>query len=594
MNTLRVGWKQSVIAFLWASLLLAVTLLCDNSLPEAHFTPKMHAFAFGGAAMTLGMLWLGFDRRLLFDVPALAVTAFIFYLVLRGISCGESFYYLSYKFFAWFFFMSAHSLTGNERRLLDPAVAIVGAVQAVIVILQGLKLCGGYMTFGQPGMFDNPAGSALCLAMALPFCLGMICNGGSLRSEESCRPSKRMRAAGYVCAALILAGIVFTDSRAGFISALICIVAVMMALQPALRSRRVIFLLAVAAVVVGIALFFYKKDSASGRIFIWRNTVEVSLERPLFGHGHRSFQRVYMPQQAEFFAGHPESPAAGLSNDVFSPFSEFLRLLCEYGFTGLVLLAAAVFFLLREGRRRDFLSLLVVAVFVVFASVSYPLRYSYGYLVLLYVLSSFSGRTLAALRRTPLVCATCSALVVALLFPVLRDNCFRRDWKSVQDRYHADYVRLSESGGSAPHLDGKEIDDYMSLYVRHCYGNDFLYDFALKLMQHGKYEGSLSILEEFYLKGDEYVARMLSGADYQYLRNYDKAAEHYAVAHDMVPCRFLPLYFLMQCYDLSGDWPKALETAVRILEMPVKVPSKEVSTAQSVARQVVAKYGGNE
>lgn len=578
-----------MIAFLWAALLLGVTLLRDNSIPESIVMPKMFAFAFGGGVFAVGALWLSGDRRFVFDVPALAVTSFFAFLLLRGAFAGEHIFSISVKILAWLLYMAAHSLSADERRFLDPAVAVVGAIQAVIMLLQALKLCGGYMTFGQPGRFENPAGSALCVAMALPFCFGMIRNGGTLSPDGEVHSRPLMRAAGYVCAALILAGIVVADSRAGFLSALMCVAALMMSLRPSLRSRKVVIPMAVAAVAVCVALYFYKKDSASGRMYIWQNTVAASMDKPVLGHGPGHFHAVYMPRQAKFFTEHPDSPAVMRSNDIFSPFSEYLHLLCEYGIAGVLLLAAAIVLLLKKSRLK-LLPLLAVGVFAIFAAVSYPLRYSAGLLLLLYALSDISGKPVAAPRKSALVCAVCSLAVLALMWPVFRDYDFRKDWKAVQSKYSSTHADDSQIENDISRMDAREIDDYMALYVRKCYEDDFLYDFSRVLMQHGKYSASIEILDE--TSHNEFSTQMVYGADYLNLHNYPEAISHYTLAHHMVPCRFLPLYFLMQSYDESGDAVGAVETAAKILELPVKVPSRDVRTVQSTARDVVRKYGG--
>jgi O-antigen ligase len=90
-----------------------------------------------------------------------------------------------------------------------------------------------------------------------------------------------------------------------------------------------------------------KQASADGRLFIWRVSMDMVKEFPLYGKGADGFTANYMPAQAAYFEAHPNSDYIRQATDNVHAFNEYLRIVCEYGFVGLLLLAALLFFAFR-------------------------------------------------------------------------------------------------------------------------------------------------------------------------------------------------------------------------------------------------------
>jgi tetratricopeptide (TPR) repeat protein len=85
-------------------------------------------------------------------------------------------------------------------------------------------------------------------------------------------------------------------------------------------------------------LYFLKKDSADGRLLIWRCSWEMIKENPVkgLGYGQGGFKAHYMNYQAKYFEAHPDSKQAMLADNVNRPFNEYLLLLVNYGLFGLL------------------------------------------------------------------------------------------------------------------------------------------------------------------------------------------------------------------------------------------------------------------
>lgn len=78
-----------------------------------------------------------------------------------------------------------------------------------------------------------------------------------------------------------------------------------------------------------VSVFSYKQASAEGRLFIWRNSIDLFLEKPLFGHGFGQFEKEYN----RYIILQPNK-----NNDhVNMPYNDFLELGVEGGLVAIVL-----------------------------------------------------------------------------------------------------------------------------------------------------------------------------------------------------------------------------------------------------------------
>jgi len=72
-------------------------------------------------------------------------------------------------------------------------------------------------------------------------------------------------------------------------------------------------------------------------------------DRPLLGHGLGSFQYVFPPAQADYFATHPNTLLAPSPNRTVQAHSDWLQLLIELGLPGLLIVLVGLYFALRRG-----------------------------------------------------------------------------------------------------------------------------------------------------------------------------------------------------------------------------------------------------
>ena len=71
-------------------------------------------------------------------------------------------------------------------------------------------------------------------------------------------------------------------------------------------KRRVLWIASISFVVLFLLLgaaFYLKKDSANGRLFMWKTSLSAIADKPLLGHGRGSFPATYGFFQEAYFSG---------------------------------------------------------------------------------------------------------------------------------------------------------------------------------------------------------------------------------------------------------------------------------------------------
>lgn len=248
-------------------------------------------------------------------------------------------------------------------------VAVAGLYEAVYGLVATSSL------LGVSGHFANPAGFAAFLAVSLPFVLYF-----------SRLPKRLCIVFSLVITGIIFSAIVLSCSRTGLLAALIVVIFFLWPRFVSLwgqwsRRSHVVILCTVGVLCVagGMSLYRVKKDSADGRLLIWRNTVAMIADRPLFGYGSNGFGAKYMLYQARYFESNPECLEADLADNVNHPFNEYLFLIVRYGivgFLGIVMPFSAFIFYLSRDRSRVHRTVRAFFVAIgVLACFSYPFYY---------------------------------------------------------------------------------------------------------------------------------------------------------------------------------------------------------------------------
>ena len=281
------------------------------------------------------------------------------------------------------FFLIQRVVTSDHVKVFFGIIIILTLALSLHGILQYPRLLPfGSGKFAIKGSFDNPAGFAAALTCVFPFCFLLFS-----------RKSKYLRYVAIAALVIMAAAVFLSGSRAGMVAVVAATAFWMIQrfknskIQKSLRIQWATKLvIAVLFIALPVVLYFFKKDSANGRLLIWRCTLDMVAERPVIGHGHGAFQAKYMLYQAAYLNAHPDSQYALLADNVLHPFNEYLLILSEHGLIGFGALTLSVFFLICAYRRNPndeksaaLISILALAVFSFF---SYPFKYPFTWVIL--------------------------------------------------------------------------------------------------------------------------------------------------------------------------------------------------------------------
>lgn len=535
---------------------------CDGSLVEGYLISKWYVFISG--AIVLGCVWL-LSKYLIFRIDLLLgiIVIFVGYLLSQLLAVNMSIKPLILLSFI-LLIVIFRSLPQSYLSALSPIIILVCLLQAFWGIGQYIGLCYSDTGFIMAGSFDNPAGFAASLTAGLPFCFTLLGH------------SRYRTILGVFCMTVLSGAIVLSGSRTGIFALVIIYCLYFISRYDNLRIHPLKILIGVFLGIMAVLsiLFLLRPESAMGRLFIWRNTLSMIADKPLFGHGPGAFNREYMTYQADYFAQNPDSQFGILADNVAHPFNEFLLLAVEYGLIGFLLLVCiiGVFVYLRPPRMSSpyFLCLLSIAVFSCF---SYPLRYAFiGLLIAISFGSMRIGNKLWVVKvRWPIVVLGCG-LIGGATFVLIKDIKFEYTWGKM-----ATQIGYTE----------KQLTEYANLY-EHWNGDIyFLYNYGAVLNYEGYYEQSNFIMAHCLGFLNDYDVQLMVGDNYNGLGVSNMALYHYELARSMLPNRFVPLYRMMLLYQDAHETEKSVSIAHEILQKEIKVPSATISLIRNKAQEII-------
>ena len=378
--------------------------------------------------------------------------------------------------------------------------------------------------------------------------------------------------------------IFLSHSRSGMVS--IVAVCIMFLCGRFVHGRLWRYLLSVSMIgLLIIGSYWLKKDSADGRMLIWRCGLEMVKDAPWTGHGIGSFEAKYMDYQADYFKEYgSQSRYAMLADNVKQPFNEYLGVLINFGIVGLTLLLGIVWALLycykQNPTQEKKIALYILLSIGVFSFFSYPFMYPFTWMVTFLAVFMLTVDYLKRIKietwgRNIMYTATMMCFFWGL-FKLGERTQSERSWQE------ASVLALCRSYDEA-------LPYYVSLKHRFKDNPYFLYNYAAVLTEIKEYEKALEVALECRKYWADYDLDLMIGENYQHLNKPKQAEIYYKNASMMCPSRFVPLNFLYDLYEETGDRRKSLEVAVKVLDTPVKVKSLVVNQIRYKMKQAILK-----
>ncbi|MDE5611457.1 MAG: O-antigen ligase family protein [Odoribacter sp.] len=345
--------------------------------------------------------------------------------------------------------------------------------------------------------------------------------------------------------------------------------------------------LLVLLIVASVSVYYLKKDSADGRLLIWKITTQLIAEHPVTGVGAGNFAGAYGEAQAAYFNSGKNTPqetfVAGCPE---YGFNEFLQIAAEHGIPALLLFLTVLVFAFRNARiNRQYGIAGSLAAFLTFACFSYPFSVPQSSILFALLLgcanSDFRPRPETCYRKQLLF--TGIPLLI-LLFPLLRTGQqwkIRQEaidsWKGEQTYYQ---MQIYESA----------TEHYRKLYPVLKDEPRFLFELGQCLSKTGAYEESNRILREGSRFSSDPMFWNIMGKNHQALKQYREAEACFLRAGAMVPHRLYPLYLLAHLYFESQQTEKGIATARTVISRTPKVMSAATEEMKAEMKEKLSTF----
>jgi len=334
--------------------------------------------------------------------------------------------------------------------------------------------------------------------------------------------------------------------------------------QKKIVSTSIISVLILTGLLVG--MYFLKKDSADGRAFIWKTSIQAISDHPLgVGLGH--FGKAYGEAQFNYFEkGLGTETEKHVADAPEYGFNEYLQIGIESGIIALVLFLLVIVLTLRNGLKRKNIGAIGSLIALLgFAMFSYPFSILPILIVLIFLLAwcntiHFAEKSYPISLRNLRISLVCLLLCAGCLVNRYPTYSAFRNWNQSRQYYNTNIYE-------------DILPNYAKLYP---YLNDqisFLFEYAKSLSKTGHYEKSNEVLSKAMQISCDPMLYNICGKNHQAMKEYSLAESAFKKAYHLVPNRIYPLYLLALFYEETGNREKAAQTAQSLLQQKAKIPS---------------------
>ena len=332
--------------------------------------------------------------------------------------------------------------------------------------------------------------------------------------------------------------------------------------------------------------YFMKRDSADGRLLIWKITSQAIASSPWGEENGRTFSAIYGDAQERYFTNceYSESEAWVAGTPDFA-FNEFLQIAVEHGIWVSVLFITVLLVLLKiAGSRKHLVGMGGCLVsLMVFACFSYPLHIPAIVSVWLLTLVVLCGEGLIMIKRKRNAVAILLPVVVAGLTASMdmygiyseRTRAVRK-WMPIRVLYHSGAFKAA-------------AEKYGKLYDKMSWNKDFCFEYGRALYKAGSYgKAEEVLLKAMAVSGDPMILNML-GRNAQENGEYKKAEKYLLRSTHRLPERIYPHYLLVKLYAEPEffDRIKFISEAEYVINAKPKVNSTAIREMRQEVNKIL-------
>ena len=452
-----------------------------------------------------------------------------------------------------------YSIIIPKEKILE-TICFFGILEIIYALLQPLGfLPNNYRYAYFSGSLNNPAIFGMFLSFCLPISIYL-----SMRRQGKKKTLWRVLCITFAIFVLL------SDSRTAVIASFCGMSAVLIMMNKEKfinfwKKKHAIYAIVICIIFSSVVLYYYKRDSADGRLLIWNVCLEMIKDKPLFGWGFDGYIAQYMNYQADFLTLHPDSSFTLLADETRNPFNEFIHVAVICGIPAALLfigiLVGTLWYMSYKQIEFYEIQFSLILVFIVWCLFGYPLNIPFVWLLILFIVLSIIPLDIhLSFRRV----GGTIALIVGILCSSL---LIKSGWYNLR--------RISLQEYAINDTEEQILDRYECMYKDYTDDGLFLYNYAAVLHLYGEYEKSISIFKECSNYINDYNMMLLMGDDYQQMDLPDSAIICYNRANEMIPNRYLPLYYQMKIYQEQNDDINAKVIAKAIIHKENKIKKSE-------------------
>lgn len=354
-------------------------------------------------------------------------------------------------------------------------------------------------------------------------------------------------------------------------------------LQQAWRKKKKVLLGAgvmafVCICIAAVALFYVKKDSASGRLLMWKVSCRAIAERPLAGYGGGNFVYAYgKAQEAYFEQGEYTLQEELVAGSPEYAFNEYLQIAVQWGIPALILVVITVLLCLWRGIRLKRTGVCgAIISLMIFSFSSYPMQLP----VFIFTFACLLLSAVASASRRGL-------FAVAIIIALMGIGCRKADVYQVCREWTN--ARMFYQTGAYE----SALKDYERLYPELKGRGAFLFEYGHCLHKLKRYDASTVILKEAARRSCDPMILNIIGKNFQEKKKYIEAEQWLVRSTHLLPGRIYPYYLLAKLYAVPEFYkPDKLKEAARIvMTKEPKVQSTAIREMRDEIKKIIKDKG---
>lgn len=417
------------------------------------------------------------------------------------------------------------------------------------------------------GLLGNPGALAGFLSIASSFLLVLAIDFRRYNISENIQYFIIF----LLCSSIFL--IIACDSRGAWVSCVVGILTALHSKYSILRfgnvffftTKRKVITILVSVIVLSAtfyALYNYKRESAFGRLLIWKISREMVLKNPVAGSGFGYFEADYGKIQASYFLTNKGSEQEkSVADYVVCAYNEWLEMLTESGLLGLVLMAALFYFALKGNYADNFVKSGIYSILIL-SLVSYPFRI-FPIMLFLILFFFIAFRVNKNEQRAPV---KFGKLIGVIIFIMVAGISYAKG-RRLCGQYYFQKGYLEVLQGNVKN----GIERYKMAYKYLAEDGNFLFYYGSALNMEEDYSGSAQILRKAVALSSNPNAFIILGSALQKSKQFREAENAFLAACGITPAKLYPKHLLVKLYLEMKETQKALDLARIILTIREKI-----------------------